>query len=117
MVQLTKSMPIVKERTCTASMVLDMRTNRKNVSEFPLAVCFTIGRKLFYIIKLVVLIQRRNFQISAMLQRVHPTIIAYKKNGEVETATASIQEAKTNWMNQQRKQMRLLKPLIVLLPK
>ena len=48
MVQLTKSMPIVKERTCTASMVLDMRTNRKNVSEFPLAVRFTIGRKLFY---------------------------------------------------------------------
>lgn len=48
MVKLTKSMPIVKERTCTASMVLDMRTNRKNVSEFPLAVRFTIDRKLFY---------------------------------------------------------------------
>lgn len=48
MVKLTKSMPIVKERTCTASMVLDTRTNRKNVSEFPLAVRFTIDRKLFY---------------------------------------------------------------------
>lgn len=35
MVKLTKSMPIVKERTCTASMVLDTRTNRK------------IDRKLF----------------------------------------------------------------------
>ena len=41
-------MPIVKERTCTASMVLDTRTNRKNVSEFPLAVRFTIDRKVFY---------------------------------------------------------------------
>ncbi len=41
-------MPIVKERTCTASMVLDTRTNRKNVSEFPLAIRFTIDRKLFY---------------------------------------------------------------------
>ena len=48
MVKLTKFMPIVKERTCTASMVLDTRTNRKNVSEFPLAVRFTIDRKLFY---------------------------------------------------------------------
>lgn len=48
MVKLTKSMPIVKERTCTASMVLDTRTNRKNVSEFPLAIRFTIDRKLFY---------------------------------------------------------------------
>ena len=26
---------------------------------------------------------RRSFQTSAMLQRVHPTIIAYKKNGKV----------------------------------
>ena len=41
-------MPIVKERTCTASMVLDTRTNRKNVCEFPLAIRFTIDRKLFY---------------------------------------------------------------------
>ncbi|WP_180275049.1 tyrosine-type recombinase/integrase [Prevotella intermedia] len=49
MVKLTKSMPIVKERTCTASMVLDTRTNRKNVSEFPLAIRFTIDRKLFYL--------------------------------------------------------------------
>lgn len=48
MVKLTKSMPIVKERTCTASMVLDTRTNRKNVSEFPLAIRFTIDRKRFY---------------------------------------------------------------------
>ena len=48
MVKLTKSMPIVKERTCTASMVLDTRTNRKNVNEFPLAIRFTIDRKLFY---------------------------------------------------------------------
>ena len=48
MVNLTKFMPIVKERTCTASMVLDTRTNRKKVSEFPLAVRFTIDRKLFY---------------------------------------------------------------------
>lgn len=42
-------MSIVKERTCTASMVLDTRTNRKNVNEFPLAIRFTIDRKLFYL--------------------------------------------------------------------
>ena len=67
MVKLTKSMPIVKERTCTASMVLDTRTNRKNVSEFPLAIRFTIDRN-YSIIKLVVLILRRSFQTSAMLK-------------------------------------------------
>lgn len=48
MVKLTKSMPIVKERTWTTSMALDTRTNRKNVSEFPLAIRFTIDCKLFY---------------------------------------------------------------------
>ena len=82
MVKLTKSMPIIKERTCTASMVLDTRTNRKNVSEFlwPSVLLLTAD---YSIIKLVVLILRRSSQTSAMLQRVHPTIIAYKKNGEI----------------------------------
>lgn len=48
MVKLTKSLPIIKERNCSASMVLDTRTNRKNVSEYPLAIRFTVDRKFFY---------------------------------------------------------------------
>ena len=48
MAQLTKSLPIIKERNCNASLVLDTRTNRKNASEFPLAIRFTIDRKIFY---------------------------------------------------------------------
>ena len=34
MVKLTKSLPVIKERNCSASLVLDTRTNRKNVSEY-----------------------------------------------------------------------------------
>ena len=45
--KLTKSLPIIKERNCNASLVLDTRTNR-NVSEYPLAIRFTIDRKFFY---------------------------------------------------------------------
>lgn len=48
MVKLTKSLPIIKERNCSASLVLDTRTNRKNVSEYPLAIRFTVDRKFFY---------------------------------------------------------------------
>ena len=48
MVKLTKSLPVIKERNCSASLVLDTRTNRKNVSEYPLAIRFTVDRKFFY---------------------------------------------------------------------
>lgn len=48
MAQLTKSLPIIKERNCNASLVLDTRTNRKNASEYPLAIRFTVDRKIFY---------------------------------------------------------------------
>lgn len=48
MTGLTKSLPIIKERNCTASLVLDTRTNRRNVSEYPLAIRFTVDRKFFY---------------------------------------------------------------------
>lgn len=41
--KLTKSLPIIKERNCNASLVLDIRTNRKNVS-----IRFTVDRKFFY---------------------------------------------------------------------
>ena len=41
--KLTKSLPIIKERNCNASLVLDTRTNRKNVS-----IRFTVDRKFFY---------------------------------------------------------------------
>ena len=46
--KLTKSLPVIKERNCSASLVLDCRTQRKNATEFPLAMRFTIDRKFFY---------------------------------------------------------------------
>ena len=46
--KLTKSLPVIKERNCTASLVLDRRTQRRNATEFPLSMRFTIDRKLFY---------------------------------------------------------------------
>ena len=46
--KLTKSLPVIKERNCSASLVLDCRTQRKNAIEFPLAMRFTIDRKFFY---------------------------------------------------------------------
>ena len=48
MTKLTKSLSIFKERTCSVSMVLDTRTNKKNVTEYPLSIRFTINRKFFY---------------------------------------------------------------------
>lgn len=48
MTKLTKSLLVIKERNCTASLVLDTRTNRRNVTEYPLALRFTIDRKIFY---------------------------------------------------------------------
>lgn len=48
MLKLTKSLPVIKERNCSASLVLDTRTNRKNASEYPLAIRFTVDRKFFY---------------------------------------------------------------------
>lgn len=46
--KLTKSLLVIKERNCNASLVLDTRTNRKNVSENPFAIRFTVDRKFFY---------------------------------------------------------------------
>ena len=46
--KLTKSLPVIKERNCSVSLVLDCRTQRKNATEFPLAIRFTIDRKFFY---------------------------------------------------------------------
>ena len=46
--KLTKSFPVIKERNCTASLVLDRRTQRKNATVFPLAIRFTVDRKFFY---------------------------------------------------------------------
>lgn len=46
--KLTKSLPVIKERNCNVSLVLDRRTQRKNAKEFPLAMRFTIDRKFFY---------------------------------------------------------------------
>ena len=48
MEKLTKSLPLFKERNCSASIVLDSRTRRKNACEFPLSLRFTIDRKFFY---------------------------------------------------------------------
>ena len=48
MTKLTKSLLVIKERNCTASLVLDTRTNRRNVTEYPLAMRFTIDTKIFY---------------------------------------------------------------------
>lgn len=46
--KLTKSLPVIKERNCSASLVLDRRTQRRNATEFPLSLRFTIDRKFFY---------------------------------------------------------------------
>ena len=48
MVKLTKSLLVIKERNCSASLVLDTRSNRKNVGEYPLAIRFTVDCKFFY---------------------------------------------------------------------
>ena len=45
---LTKSLPVIKERNCTVSLVLDRRTQRHNITEYPLSLRFTIDRKFFY---------------------------------------------------------------------
>lgn len=46
--KLTTSLPGFKERQCTASVVLDVRSNRRKVMEYPVAIRFTIGRKGYY---------------------------------------------------------------------
>ena len=48
MEKLTKSMPLFKERGCTVSLALDVRTNRRKSSEYPLSVRFTLERRAFY---------------------------------------------------------------------
>ena len=47
--KLIKSILAIKERNCNVSIVLDTRTNRKGIKEYPLAMRFTIDRKHFYI--------------------------------------------------------------------
>jgi integrase len=44
----TKSFRVIKERNCTASFVLDTRSNKRGMTEYPLALRFTIDRKSFY---------------------------------------------------------------------
>lgn len=46
--KLTKSLSLFKERGCTVSLALDIRTNRRKSSEYPLSVRFTLERKAFY---------------------------------------------------------------------
>lgn len=48
MEKLTKSLPLFKERGCTVSLALDIRTNRRKSSEYPLSVRFTLERRAFY---------------------------------------------------------------------
>lgn len=48
MEKLTKSLSLFKERGCTVSLALDIRTNRRKSSEYPLSVRFTLERKAFY---------------------------------------------------------------------
>lgn len=45
---LTTSMTGFKERQCTMAIVLDIRSNRKDVSEYPVKARFTIDRKSYY---------------------------------------------------------------------
>lgn len=46
--ELTTSMTGFKERQCTMAIVLDIRSNRKDVSEYPVKARFTIDRKSYY---------------------------------------------------------------------
>ena len=48
MEKLTKSLPLFKERGCTVSLALDIRTNRRKSSEYPLSIRFTLERRAFY---------------------------------------------------------------------
>ena len=48
MEKLTKSLSLFKERGCTVSLALDIRTNRRKSSEYPLSVRFTLERRAFY---------------------------------------------------------------------
>ncbi len=48
MEKLTKSLSLFKERGCTVSLALDIRTNRRKSSEYPLSIRFTLERKAFY---------------------------------------------------------------------
>ncbi len=48
MEKLTKSLLLFKERNCTVAMVLNIRTNRKKITELPLAIRFTVNRKSYY---------------------------------------------------------------------
>ena len=46
--KLTTSLAGFKERQCTMAIVLDIRSNRKDVSEYPVKARFTIDRRSYY---------------------------------------------------------------------
>ena len=46
--KLTTSLTGFKERQCTMAIVLDIRSNRKDVTEYPVKARFTIGRRSYY---------------------------------------------------------------------
>lgn len=66
MEKLTKSLPLFKERGCTVSLALDIRTNRRTSSEYPLSVRFTLERRAFYC-PVGGLTQQKSFLIFVML--------------------------------------------------
>ena len=61
MEKLTKSLPLFKERGCTVSLALDIRTNRRKSSEYPLSVRFTLERRAFLLSRWWVLYSKRVF--------------------------------------------------------
>ena len=46
--KITTSLTGFKERQCTMAIVLDIRTNRKDITEYPVKARFTIDRKSYY---------------------------------------------------------------------
>ena len=46
--KLTTSLNGFKERQCTIAIVLDIRSNRKDVTEYPVKARFTIDRRSYY---------------------------------------------------------------------
>ena len=46
--KLTTSLTGFKERQCTMAIVLDIRSNRKDVTEYPVKARFTIDRRSYY---------------------------------------------------------------------
>ena len=46
--KLSTSIPGFTERRCSVSVVLDIRSNRKDIVTYPLCIRFTLDRKSFY---------------------------------------------------------------------